>query len=113
MNEENEMLTLIGTFDNVNVRNDGIVNMRLKFPYSEIAKYTLLLLNIGIKLKAIIMAENEKIKLGNIIFKSLSINRDGEARFVIEGNSTEVQLEKIYLLLDKAIVLKIKKLGGN
>ena len=102
------LLQIIATFDNVNVKSNAIGNIRFRFPFSEIGNYSKLLMNIGQKMKGIIVTEDEKVKLGNIVYKQLSIDKDGEAKFVVEGMSNEMELDKIYSLVEKAITLKVK-----
>lgn len=115
------ILSIIGIFDNANAKNNGVTTMRFKFPLSEIAKWSklLLLINREVKAKVLVEVESEEgaenlkdgyasIKLGNILFKTLSIDKDGEARFTVEGESETMDLSSIYTMLDKEIKLVIK-----
>ena len=115
-------INIIGIFDNANAKSNGTSSMRFKFPLSEIGKWSqlLLLINREVKAKVIVDvestegAENLKdnsetsIKLGAIVFKSLSVDKDGEAKFTVEGNSDTMDLSMIYAMLDKEIKLVIK-----
>lgn len=116
------ILNIIGIFDNANAKSNGTSSMRFKFPLSEIGKWSqlLLLINREVKAKVIVDvegtegAENVKdnaetsIKLGTIVFKSLSIDKDGEAKFTVEGNSDTMDLSMIYAMLEREIKLVIK-----
>lgn len=115
-------LNIIGIFDNANAKSNGTSSMRFKFPLSEIANWSQLLLLINREVKARVTvdvessegAENLKdnetaiIKLGTIVFRSLSIDKEGEAKFTVEGDSVTMDLSQIYTMLDKEIKLVIK-----
>lgn len=104
------ILNIIGIFDNANAKSSGEATMRFKFPLSEIGNWSQLLLLINREVKARVEVDMEGkqgiIKLGSIIFKSLSIDHEGEARFTVVGESMD--LSKIYDMLDKEIKLTIK-----
>lgn len=105
---------ITGTFDSSTTKSNGQQNMRLKFPYSEIANYSKLLMLIGQKLKAIIVNEDgEKIKLGTIIIDSLRIDKDGEAKLAIIGETSNIEMSNICNIIEKIVTIKVKAFEGE
>lgn len=107
------MIKLNGTFDNVSVKNNGTATMKIKIPMSEVASYIKLVTVIGRPIRAIAVVEDEKVKLGEVTFKQLSIDKDGEAKFAFDGYADTMELSKIYSLVDKLVVLKLKDENGE
>lgn len=104
-----EQVKITGVFDNVNVKQNGEVAMRFKFPWAEIGSYTRLLLNIGKEMKVLIVNETEeKVPLGFVSFKQLSIDRDGEAKLTIVGEVPQVDISKVSILLEQPIYFYTK-----
>lgn len=102
-------LGIIGTFDNANTNSKGIAVMKFKFPFSEVANYIQLVTMVGKPLKGLVYtAEGDKMKLNSVMFKQLSVDRDGEAKFTLEGECNTIDLAKVYQLIDKVVTLKIK-----
>lgn len=102
-------ISIIGTFDNANTNSKGIAVMKFKFPFSEVANFVQLVTVVGKPLKGMVYtAEGDKMKLGSVMFKQLSIDRDGEAKFTIEGECNTIDLAKVYHLIDKVVTLKLK-----
>lgn len=107
-------LQIMGTFDSSTTKSNGQQNMRLKFPYSEIANYSKLLMLLGKPLKAIIVNDDgEKIKLGNIIVDKLNIDKDGECKTSIIGQTSEIEMENICNIIEKVVTLKLKTTEGE
>lgn len=105
---------ITGTFDSSTTKSNGQQNMRLKFPYSEIANYSKLLMLFGQNLKAIIVNEDgEKIKLGTIVIDSLRIDRDGEAKLAIVGETSNIEMSNICNIIEKIVTFKVKSFEGE
>lgn len=108
-------LQITGTFDSSTTKSNGQQNMRLKFPYSEIANYSkLLMLVAGGKMKAIIVNEDgEKIKLGTVYIDSIRIDKDGEAKVAIVGETSNIEMSNICNIIEKIVTLKVKTAEGE
>ena len=105
---------ITGTFDSSTTKSNGQQNMRLKFPYSEIANYSKLLMLLGTTAKAVIVNEDdEKIKLGTIMIDKLTIDKDGEAKLSIIGETSNIDMANICSIIEKVVVIKIKSDGGE
>ena len=105
---------ITGTFDSSTTKSNGQQNMRLKFPYSEIANYSKLLMLLGTTVKAVIVNDDdEKIKLGNIMIDKLTIDKDGEAKLSIIGETSNIDMANICSIIEKVVVIKIKSDGGE
>lgn len=107
------MIKLNGTFDNVSVKNNGTATMKVRLPLSEVANYIRLVTVIGKPIKMIAVTEDDKVKLGEVTFKQLSIDKEGEAKFSFDGYADTMELAKIYSLVDKIVVLKLKDENGE
>lgn len=105
---------ITGTFDSSTTKSNGQQNMRLKFPYSEIANYSKLLMLLGTTAKAVIVNDDdEKIKLGTIMIDKLTIDKDGEAKLSIIGETSNIDMANICSIIEKVVVIKIKSDGGE
>lgn len=105
---------ITGTFDSSTTKSNGQQNMRLKFPYSEIVNYSKLLMLIGKDLKSVIVNEDgEKIKLGTIRIDSLKIDKDGEAKLAIIGDTSNIEMSNICNIIEKIVTIKIKSIEGE
>lgn len=102
------VLDISGIFDNAAIRNDGTVNVRVKFPSSEIPKYIKLIMTIGKQVKVIMVTEDgQKIRLGKIMFKSLGIDSEGEAKFNVIGDTFK-DLGNLSEFMDKSITFRVQ-----
>lgn len=107
-------LQITGTFDSSTTKSNGQQNMRLKFPYSEIVNYSKLLMVLGRTIKAIIVNDDgEKIKLGAIMVDKLTIDKDGEAKVSIVGETANIDMANICSIIEKVVVIKLKTDEGE
>lgn len=104
-----EKLIITGTFDTANVKKDGIAAVRFKFPFMEIANWVKLLTHVNAPGKMLVIPENgEKIKFGEVLFKSLSVDKDGEAKLTVEGEANSMDLSQTHTMIDKCVKVCIK-----
>lgn len=109
-----EKIAIIGTFDNANVKKDGIAAMRFKFPFTEIANWSKLLLFVGSAMKILAVTDNnEKIKLGKVYFKSLSIDKEGEAKLTVEGEANIMDMSKAYMMVEQCVKVYVKPVSDE
>lgn len=102
-------IQILGTFDSSTTKSNGQQNIRFKFPYSEIANYSKLLMLLNTPLKAIITNdEGDKIKLGDIFIDKINVGKEGEAKVTVLGQTSNVELEKLPSIIEKVVTLKIK-----
>lgn len=107
-------LQITAVFDSTTTKSNGQQVMRMKFPYTEIANYSKLLLVLGKPLRSILVTEDgEKIKLGNIMLDKLTIDKDGEAKATILGILAEMDIQKIPSIIEKVVFMKIKLEEGE
>lgn len=107
-------LKIIGIFDNVSTRMDGVTTVRFKFPYSEIAAYSRLLLNLGKEMRSIVVNETgDKFSLGMVSIKQLAIDKDGEAKLTVIGDVGGIDIGKISNLLEQQIAFYTKVYEGG
>lgn len=108
-------LKLVGTFDSVNARQDGITTMRFKFPFSELTSSMRLLMSLGKEMKVLIVNETEeKVPLGMVSIKQLTVDAGGETKLTIVGELPQIDISKVYMLLEQQITFytKIDEVGG-
>lgn len=106
-------LKIIGTFDSMTTRPDGTVQMRFKFPYSEIANYSRLLLNLGREAKVLIVnEEDDRTHLGMVSIKQLVIDKDGEAKLTVVGEFSQMDPNGVSMMLERQITF-VTKVGGE
>ena len=107
-------LQITAIFDSTTTKSNGQQVMRMKFPYTEIANYSKLLLVLGKPLKSVIVTEEgEKIKLGNIMLDKITIDKDGEAKATILGILNEMDIQMIPNIIEKVVYFKIKTDEGE
>lgn len=110
-------LSVEGIFDNSNTKKDGLSNVRFRFAYSEIPKWIRLLPSIGQQLPTIIKFDGtgEKIRLGRVQIKSINIDREGEAKVTVEGETRHMEISKLQLTFEKTfkVIFKLDEEEGD
>lgn len=104
---------IIGTFDSSTTKSNGQQTIKLKFPYSEIANYSKLLMLLGVSTKAVLVNdEGEKVKLGSTLVDKITIDKEGECKVTIVASTANVEMSNLCSMIEKVVTLKIKS-GGD
>lgn len=103
-------IAVVGIFDNSNTKKDGTSTVRFRFAYTEIIKWIRLLPNIGQVSKAIIKLDgsDDIIHLGYVQIKSINIDREGEAKITVEGETQHMDISKLQLTFEKTFKVIFK-----
>lgn len=108
-----QKLAVEGIFDNANTKKDGTSNVRFRFPYSEIPKWVRLLPSIGQQVRATIKFDDsdEIIRLGFVQIKSINIDREGEAKITVEGETNRMEIAKLQLTFERTfkVIFRIEE----
>lgn len=101
---DEKKLVLACTYDGSNTNKSGITTLKFVFPASELAKYinVVMLLNNDIKTQAD-NGEGTKGIIGKTRFKTLRINREGDA--ILQLESMDVNFELLNECFEKNIRL--------
>lgn len=102
-----------GTFDNANVKNNGICVLRFKFPYSEIGAVVQVVTALAVPISALAISEPSKAMIKNCSVKQLSFDKDGESKLSIEGDVQDISLPELYGMVEQNVILKIKTIGNE
>lgn len=112
-----QKLVVEGIFDNFNTKKDGLSNVRFRFAYSEIPQWIRLLPSIGQQLPTIIKFDGtgEKIRLGRVQIKSINIDREGEAKITVEGETKQMEIAKLQLTFERTfkVIFKLNEEGDD
>lgn len=99
-------LNIVGTFDGKNIKKDGMAELKFKFPYSEIANYASLLTVLNNPLKVAIETDGKKHFLGELLMKSIRVDKDGEATVVLFNDNNSLKKIDLALLIQKVVTVK-------
>lgn len=98
-----QKIIVVGIFDNSNTKKDGTSTVRFRFPFSEIANWIRIEPEIGKQVRCVIRFadSDEKINLGYVQIKTIQIDREGECKLTVEGETNTMEIAKLQLTFEK------------
>lgn len=104
MSKEN-VISAVGYFDGSSSRGNFDVQLKAKFPESQLANSMQFIAGIGKTIYLVAIVEEEKVKLGKFNVYSIRIDRDGNCTITFKSNKDSVFIEDFSkLMIDEATI---------
>ena len=112
MSKENKegLITASGFFNGSSTKGNFDVQLKFKFPESELANSIQFLAAIGKRMKMIAIVDEDKINLGIFSIQQMKIDRDANNTITFKSNKDDAFVEEVSKLLveEAQITLKAK-----
>ena len=101
-------LLINATFAGCNIKKDSVVDVKFKFPASELASavQTVTMLNTNISAK--VKIDGEVVKVGSgLSMTRLMFDGDGEATLILTGDTDCIEVESMAPMVQKSVILRM------
>lgn len=109
-NKNTDLIKAVGYYDGSNAKGNFDIQLKAKFPESELANSLQFVTGIGKIICLVAIVEGEKVKLGKFNIYSIKIDRDGNCSITFKSNKYSVFFEDFSkLMIDEATVEFVAK----
>lgn len=95
-----------GVNNGFSIKKNGIVEIKIQCDGSQIVNVLGILQLAGQSIKAVAKIGDEKVKIGIFSFYGLHIDRDGDAKLVLQSDSENVNMVAVEALYQEQEVVK-------
>lgn len=106
--EAPEVIQANGYFNGSNTKGNFDVQLKFKFPESELANALQFVAGIGRRLQVIAVIEKEKLKLGQYTVQQIKIDRDANCSIVLKSNKDDTFVDEFSKLLVEEAIITLK-----
>lgn len=106
--EAKEIIQANGYFNGSTTKGNFDVQLKFKFPESELANALQFVAGIGRRLQVLAIVEKEKLKLGQYTVQQIKIDRDANSYVVLKSNKDDTFVGEFSKLLVEEAMITLK-----